>query len=539
MAKVGGLGEAVAGLAGGLRSLGCPIETIIPDYGNVALAGESVEKLNTPPWVGECWVRRGVADGFGPVSLIGTRALHRPHPYNDPDTGLAWADNDDRFFGFSAGVAALIDRDLPDLVHVHDWHGAASTLLATHRPPTVLTIHNLAHHGLASLDWSHRLGAAATSMLVPGHIDPLVGAIRTANAVLTVSPTYRREICTTAGEGITEILCAAADRLYGIRNGLDHEVWDPANDPRLPFAFDSTDLAGKAANRYQLLTQLGRVERQGPIVALVARMTEQKGIDLALRTASSIAEADGLLVLHGDGQRSVSELARSAASIDPAHVMVLDGFDETTAHRLMGGSDLFLMPSRFEPCGLTQLQAMTYGTIPIVTDVGGLHDTVVDADRYPSSGTGFVAATPTGAAVVEATRRAIDAWCDRLRWREIQARAMSTRWSWTEPANEHIEIYRQLLAPAGPVHRATDISATMTPATTSLGTARGLTRSLSRRGCVRPTTTIGIIDRNEGATPRLTGSAPLGSAPLGSAPLEAASLEAAPLESAPLESIRP
>ena len=450
MAKVGGLGEAVAGLIRSLQTLGLPVELIMPDYGNIVLAEQTIDTLNTPAWVGDCWVRRGDAAGFGPICLIGTAALRRSHPYTDPLTDMSWPDNDVRFFGFSAGVAALIDQDRPDLVHVHDWHGAAAILLARHRPATVLTIHNLAHHGLASPEWSAILGPRSAPMILPGQIDPLVGAIRTADAIITVSPNYRHEICTTAGEGIAEILCVASPRLHGILNGIDQDLWNPLTDPRLPFSFDRTNLSGKKACRHQLQQRVGGLERRGPIIAMVARMTEQKGIDLALQAASTIAEADGLLLIHGEGQRALKDQAHAMESRDRSHVVVLDGYDETTAHRLIGGSDMFLMPSRFEPCGLTQLQAMTYGTIPIVTDVGGLHDTVIDTDHDTSFGTGFVASEVTARAIIDATKRAIAAWRNHSRWSKIQHRAMGADWSWRPSATEHIEIYRGLIEPGVP-----------------------------------------------------------------------------------------
>ncbi len=450
MAKVGGLGEATAGLTAALSSLGWAVETVLPDYGDVTLTGEVTETLPTPDWADPCWLRRGVAAGFGPVSLVGSESIRRPHPYTDPATDESWPDNDRRFLSFSAGVAAMIDRDRPDLVHLHDWHGAASTLLARRPTPTILTIHNVDHHGLTSLDWVDRLGPASAPMIVPGHLDPLVGAIRTSDAVVTVSPRYRQEICSTNGGGIGEILTSLGPRLHGILNGVDGALWDPAEDPRLWFAFDRNDLRGKEANRRRLLRSLHRSQHGGPVVAMVARLTPQKGIDLIARAAARISAADGVLIIHGEGRRQVKQLIQAAADADPDHVVVIDGYDETTAHRLIASADLFLMPSRFEPCGLTQLQSMTYGTIPIVTDVGGLHDTVVDDDAHPGRGTGFVASAVGERAIGDATRRAIMAWHDAPRWSATRRRAMNRDWSWDSSATAYERVYRRILGVPGP-----------------------------------------------------------------------------------------
>lgn len=459
LVKVGGLGEAVAGLAGSLRALDWNVEPVVPDYRDIPLRGERRERLPVPSWAGDVWARRGRLDGVGPVILIGSETIRRPHPYVDPRTGESWPDNDRRFLAFAAGAAAVADLDRPDLVHANDWHAAAALCLADGPARRVLSIHNLAHQGVTDLRWIDRIGPGAEPMRIPGGCDPLVGGIRRADAIITVSPTYRREICTTAGEGVAELLATHDRRLAGIVNGIDRLRWDPATDPRITHAFDRDDLSGKGRCRDRLLSRLSRSERSGPVVAVVSRMARQKGIDLALAAADLVAEADGLLVVHGNGQRDVTQLVERAARADRSHVAVIGGYDETTAHRIMAGADILLMPSRFEPCGLTQLQALTYGTIPVVTDVGGLHDTVADDDATPGRGTGFVARSIDVEGVRDALGRALTAWADRDRWPQLQRRAMADDWSWSRSARRYDEIYRSLLAgdrapsppPAGPV----------------------------------------------------------------------------------------
>jgi starch synthase len=445
LVKVGGLGEAVAGLVGSLPHLGWDIEPVLPDYGGVALTDEQREGLPVPSWAGEVWARRGRIDGIGPITLIASDHLRRPHPYVDPATGESWPDNDRRFLAFAAGAAALADLDRPDLIHAHDWHAAPALCLADGPARKVLSIHNLAHQGLADESWIGRVGPGGEAMRIPGACDPLVGGVRRADAIVTVSPTYRREICTTCGEGVAELLVAHRRHLVGIVNGIDRCRWDPATDPRIPHAYDRDHLGGKERCHADLLHRLARARRRGPVVAIVSRMARQKGIDLALAAADLVAGADGLLVIHGSGQRDVTELALRAGLADRRHVAVVGGYDETTAHRIMAGADILLMPSRFEPCGLTQLQAMTYGTIPVVTDVGGLHDTVVDDDANPGLGTGFVARSVDPGAVRDAMTRAITASTDRPRWHGLRQRAMTDDWGWGRSARRYDDLYRRLL----------------------------------------------------------------------------------------------
>lgn len=445
LAKVGGLGDAVAGLSSAMEERGWDVERVVPDYGGVALAGEHRERLPAPRWAGEVWVRRGcLADGRK-VALVGSDRIRRPHPYVDPMTGESWADNDIRFMAFAVGAAALADLDRPSVVHAHDWHAAGALCFVDEPQAAVLSIHNLAHQGVSDISWLERLGPRGEPMRVPGGCGPLVGAIRRAGAIVTVSPTYRSEICTTAGEGVAELLASQTDHLSGILNGLDTALWDPATDPRIPYAFDRTHLDGKSMCGRHLRQRLGMSERRGPVVAVVSRMAHQKGVDLALAVGPWVAAADGVLVIHGSGQHDVAQLVRNAADGDRDHVVVLAGYEETTAHRLLAGADLLLMPSRFEPCGLTQMQAMTYGTIPVVTGVGGLRDTVVDDDRIGGSGTGFVADRTDVTAVVDAFIRALAAYGDRTRWRGLVSRAMAGDWSWSASAASYECVYRSVM----------------------------------------------------------------------------------------------
>ncbi len=445
IAKVGGLAEAVAGLSRSMSVLGWSSEVVLPDYGEFHLDDQRVEVVHVPSWCEDCWVRTGVVDDVGRVALIGSTSLRRPHPYVDPSTSESWKDNACRFFTFAAGAAAFVALRQPDVVHVHDWHGAAATCLVGSDQPIVLTIHNLAHQGAAPAGWIDRIGPRAEPMRLQDACVPLAGAVRRADAVVTVSDAYRREICAAADAGVGAMLAERADRFSGILNGIDPSAWNPSTDVRIPFAYSATDLRGKRACRGRLLNRLARPGRTGPVVVVVSRMAHQKGIDLAVSAAARIASDDGLLVIHGAGQFDVCETARAMASRDPEHVVVLEGFDLTTSHRLIAGADMLLMPSRFEPCGLTQLQAMTYGTIPIVTDVGGLRETVIDADRDGDCGSGFVARVPSAASVAGAIDRAIHAWNQNDRWTRIQQTAMRRDWTWAAPAAAYAGVYRSVL----------------------------------------------------------------------------------------------
>ena len=448
VARVGGMAEAVAGLVRQLRRDGVEVTIALPDYGGVELTGERRRTLTVPDWAGTMTARTGTLGDEGELTLIGGAGLAKPHPYNDP-SGRAFDDNALRFFAFSAAVAALT-RDLgPDVLHVNDWHTAAALglLAADEAPPSVLTIHTLAYQGIASPAWLPQLARRAGDFLWYGDTNPLLGGIRLADRVVTVSPNYADEILGEAsGMGLHEVLAGLGPRLVGIINGIDTDEWNPATDPHLVANFHAGSMRGKSVNRVALHERFG-LPTDGPsqpLVGMVTRLVEQKGIDLAAEATRYLDGIPARLAVLGSGDAHLADWLRHLAETMPDRVGFVDGYDAGLSHLIFGGADLLLMPSRFEPCGLAQMQAMAYGTIPVVTDVGGLHDTVIDDDADPERGTGFVARSVDTAGMVDALHRAVRAWNGTRRRSAIRYRAMSIDWSWAEPAKAYVDLYRSI-----------------------------------------------------------------------------------------------
>ncbi len=446
IARVGGLAEAAAGLVRALRARGVEVEVVLPDYGGVELADQMEIELEVPWWVGEIRVRRGRHKDVGDLTLVHVPGMDRPHPYVDAQ-GEGWPDNDHRFMAFCAVIAELSRVRKPDVLHLNDWHTAATTGMAAELPPLLLTIHTLGYQGVMDRAWLDHLPVDAHRFAWYQATNPLAGALELVDRVVAVSPNYAAEIVTEeGGMGLHERLAALGDRLIGIRNGIDISIWNPVSDPSIAASFSGADRKGREACRLALAEETGWPVDKVPTVAIVSRLVEQKGIDLLLSAAQFFPHMSARLAVLGSGDAAVATALAECARAMPEHVWFFDGYDEPLAHRLFAGSDLFVMPSRFEPCGLAQMQAMAYGSIPVVTDVGGLHDTVVDADDDRLRGTGFVAATVDTAGLVDALHRAVRAWRHAARRTAIQGRGMNEDWSWVTPAAHHIEIYEELVA---------------------------------------------------------------------------------------------
>ncbi len=432
VARVGGLAEAVSGLVRALRKLGVDVEVVLPDYGDITLERQSETDIETPPWAGETRIRRGHHADAGDLTLVQTPGMARPHPYVD-DTGEGWPDNDYRFMAFSAVVAALTEQSRPDVLHLNDWHSAATLGMLADRPPTVLTIHTLGYQGIASRDWLEHLPVETHRFGWHEGTNPLAGAIELADRVIAVSPNYAREILTVeAGMGLHDRLAAIGDRLVGIRNGIDADTWNPATDPHIAARFDASDLSGRTRCRDDLIQRAGWTDERTPIVAAVTRLVDQKGVDILADAAPYLEHFPARLAILGAGDAALAATLHGLAADHPDQIFFTEGYDEAMAHALFAGSDLFAMPSRFEPCGLAQMQAMTYGSIPVVTDVGGLHDTVIDADRH-KGGTGFVTDVSV-AGLVDGLHRGARSLRHAQRRRGIQTRGMNSDWSWDGPA---------------------------------------------------------------------------------------------------------
>lgn len=451
VAAVGGLAQAAAGLTAELRRQGVTVDVVMPDYGGIDLADATTWFLPVPAWAGKVTVRVGVHPVVGPLHLVGSDEMARPHPYLRPD-GQGWPDNDLRFMTFSQAIAALVAADPPDVVHLNDWHTGAALAKLDGSVPSVLSLHNLAYQGVTDGRWLTRLGPRARHFEWYGSTNPLSGAIALADAVVAVSPTYAREILTPAGGfGVDGSLRNRWAAVSGILNGIDTAVWDPATDPHIVANYSSADppatrAAAKAASRAEIARRVGREQAWAddrPLAVMVTRLTAQKGVDLVAEVVPVLADIPLRLVVLGSGEASLAAALSGAAAAHPDSFAFVEAYDDDLAHLLFAGGDLYLMPSRFEPCGLAQMQAMRYGTIPAVVGVGGLCDTVVDADRY-RQGTGFVAPAANGAALTATLFRAGRRLAQRRQRDVIAGRGMALDWSWAGPAREYRALYERL-----------------------------------------------------------------------------------------------
>ncbi len=444
VATVGGLASAAAGLGAELRRAGVGVDLVMPDYGDIALVDETSMQLDVPEWVGAATVRVGVHPAVGKLHLVNVPGIARPHPYLQPD-GNGWPDNSERFFRFARAVAAVVEADRPDVLHLNDWHTGAVLAALDDPPPTVVSLHNLAYQGVAGPEWLELIGPNAAHYEWWGDTNPLSGALALADRIVAVSPNYVTEIITPdGGFGLDGALRARGDALVGILNGIDTDVWNPADDPHLVANFDVTTLGARAANRTALLERLSLPVDDTPLATIVTRLTHQKGVDLITPLVPLLAQIPMRLGVLGSGDAVVAaELHRLAAAY-PDHLAFVEGYDEVLSRQMFAGGDAFLMPSRFEPCGLTQMQAMRYGSIPIVTAVGGLVDTVPDADAHPRNGLGFVAERVETADLLAAMFRTARRLRDKRRTAALQKRMMSIDWSWAGPAQTYLDLYREL-----------------------------------------------------------------------------------------------
>ncbi len=449
LARVGGLAAAAAGYVAELRRQGVDVQVVMPDYRSIELLDETVRTLPVPTWAGPATARSGVPAGplgeAGQVTLIEAPGIARAHPYLQPD-GNGWADNDQRFFAFSAAVAALVEMDKPDILHLNDWHTSTTLAHLASPPPTVLTIHTLGYQGWSDPGWVRAFSHHRDEFLLGGACNPLVGAVRLADLVISVSPHYVTEITTDAGGfGIADLLLAKGERLVGILNGIDANEWNPSRDQHLSASYSVKNMAPKAELRSGLLAEAGLPPGDGPLMVVVTRLAHQKGVDLIVPLVPYLEGLGARMIVLGSGEQDLVDALTSAVAEHPQVVSFVNGYDEGLAHRLFAGGDVFVMPSRFEPCGLAQMQAMRYGTLPLVTDVGGLHDTVTDIDAFPLAGTGVVVAAPTSLDLLDGMHRITRSFNQPRRRSAMRKRGMQIDWSWEQPTLKHLEWYQRLL----------------------------------------------------------------------------------------------
>ena len=465
-AKTGGLADVVGALPRALVRLGHDVDVVMPRYRGI-LAGEP--HMSLPVALGgqveQAAVYTTTADGVRTVFIDHPAYYDRDYLYGAG--GHDYPDNPERFaFLAQAALNWAASAAQPyDVFHAHDWQAGlvpvlASRMFRTHasltRVQTVFTIHNLAYQGVFDASWLPRLGLEWDLMRVDameywGRISYLKAGIVFGRLITTVSPTYANEITTPEyGFGFDGILRDRADDLVGILNGIDYDQWDPAGDPALPEPFSASRLEGKGAAKRALLSEFQLPVTEDalarPVVGLVTRLVDQKGFDLLAAIADELPRIGATFVLLGSGERRYEDLWLALAARYPDRIGARIGFDERLAHVIEGGADLFLMPSRFEPCGLNQMYSLRYGTVPVVRATGGLADTVRNFDPQTGAGTGFTFDEYTPQALLGTLRWAVGVFQDRKTWTRIQVAGMRQDHSWDASARRYVEVYERAAA---------------------------------------------------------------------------------------------
>ena len=470
LAKTGGLADVVAALPAALSELDIDTRMLIPGY------PQAIERVTNPREIAQYHGLIGCGDvrllsarvppiGL-PVWLVDCPTLYgREGGIYQNEQGDNWHDNALRF-ALLNHVAALVAegsvdaRWRPDIVHAHDWHaGLVPLLLATRpgpRPPSILTIHNLAYQGVFAAEEFATLAlpdapSVHSALEFYGRLSFLKAGIGWADALTTVSPSYSREILTPEyGCGLDGLLRQRAARLTGIMNGADYGVWDPGSDIHLGLTYTSRRISPKRRCKTDVQTEMGlEASADTPLIALMSRLAHQKMPDVVLDALPALLTEGIQFALVADGDAGYANRFRELAAHYPGQVSVRIGYEEALAHRLLAGADMLLHPSRYEPCGLTPIYAMRYGTLPIVRRCGGLADSVVDADLEcikSGTATGFSFNDATVDALIECVQRAISLHRQPIAWRKIRSCAMRQDFGWGRSAQAYAELYRSLVA---------------------------------------------------------------------------------------------
>ena len=488
--KTGGLADVCAALPPALRAAGVDVRLLVPAFPALAQAARACgQPIPLPPGEGDGPGPRGGSAGHTPPSLqpahwqadanppIDTPPelylLHAPglldqpgNPYTNGQ-GQPWPDSAQRF-GWLGWAAARLGTGLdsswqPDVVHGHDWHaGLAPAYLHAlaqrgHTvPATVFTIHNLAYQGLFGTHVLAPLGLPASQFAIDGlefhgNVSFMKAGLQYSDWLTTVSPTYAREIThSDQGHGLDGLLRHRRDRLSGILNGVDEAVWHPETDRLAPPGYSAQDLTGKADAKARLQADMGLApDDHALLFVVVSRLTDQKGLHLLPLVVDELVQRGGQLAILGEGDAGIEQALRASAQQHPGRVALHKGYDEALAHRMVAGGDVIMVPSRFEPCGLTQLYGLRYGTLPLVRAVGGLADTVTDCsleNLADGSATGFVFHRLDAIDLARALRRAFALHARPADWLAVQRHAMSQRLDWGRAASDYAALYARCLA---------------------------------------------------------------------------------------------
>ncbi len=460
-AKAGGLADVASAFPRALSALGVDVRVIMPKYRGVEKKTQLEEVARFPVPVGrtdsECIAYRGRLPGSDvPVFFLGNdHYFDRAQIYGEG--GGDYPDALERFVFLSRGALKLceeLDWQV-DIVHANDWHTALipAYLQAGVGPSdtrSILTIHNLAYQGVFPWDQAGITGLSdelLASFQHDGKLNLLRGGILTADCLTTVSPSYANEIL-VSGEGLEGALRSRRDDLAGIMNGVDYNVWNPETDRHLWANYSASDYSGKEENKERLLDELGLdVDPSTPLVGMISRLAEQKGFDLVMASFERMLSFGIRFVLLGTGSPQIEEFFKHAAERYPHQVAALITFSEQWAHRIEAAADIFLMPSRFEPCGLNQMYSLRYGTVPVVRATGGLRDSIHDYEPQTQTGNGFTFQDYNAEEMLSSLRRAIGLYRDDpLSWSALRARGMVEDHSWEASAKEYRDLYERTLA---------------------------------------------------------------------------------------------
>ena len=462
--KTGGLADVTGALPGALAPFGVSVRTLVPGYPAVTGALENARVVAEMPHFFDGFGRllAGRVHGLDLIVVDAPHLYDRPgNPYLGSD-GKDWPDNWKRFAALSFAAyelgRGLVDGYRPQILHCHDWQAALVPAYVAFNAPTrvktVLTIHNLAFQGVFGweifneLRLDHR-AAQEGAIEYFGQISFLKAGLQVADALTTVSPTYAHEIRTGAyGMGLEGLLQSRANVLHGILNGIDTDAWNPQLDAALAQGYTAGTAEHRAANRAALCERFGIENTPGPLFSVVSRLTWQKGMDMLVESVDQLVEMGGKLVVLGSGDPALENGLMGAAARHPGQVGIILGYNEEVSHLIQGGADVMMVPSRFEPCGLTQLYGLRYGCVPLVARVGGLADTIIDANEAAVDAgvaTGVVFAPATTEALVEAIRRTIVLYGREKIWRKMQRRGMKSDVSWEASAEKYADLFSELL----------------------------------------------------------------------------------------------
>lgn len=473
LVKTGGLADVVGALPRALINAGAEVRLLLPGLPAIL---DAVLHQRTVCEIGPMFgaLRVSVRLGQLPFSQVPVYVIDSPYlyrrgggPYENAQ-GIEWSDNLQRFALLGWVAAHLAAGEIepawtPQIVHAHDWHAAMTCAYMAAHPgttaPSVFTVHNLAYQGLFAPGDFPVLGLPASiwashGIEYHGRISFMKAGLKYARRITTVSPTYATEIATHEfGCGLDGVVRSRVGDVSGILTGVDREVWNPASDTALASRYSALDVSGKLACRDALRAEFGLdALDDAPLFGGVSRLSGQKGLDLVLAALPALLRLGGQFCLQGSGDAALEAAFIAAAKAHPGRVAVRVGYDESVAHRVIAGADALLVPSRFEPCGLTQLYALRYGSVPVVRRVGGLADTVVNETPQTlreDRATGFTFDAATPAALEAAVQRAVLAYRTPAVWRQLMQRGMAQDFSWNEAAGKYIALYKEMLSPKG------------------------------------------------------------------------------------------